>query len=69
MNILLTIIFFLALSSSVYFLGKLLTWVAWKINPNNFEKEKFTNRNISNYNITMTISILLWTLLFYLTNF
>lgn len=64
MKITLTIIFFLALSTSVYFFGKLLTWIAWKIKPENFKKE-ITNNDILIYNIVMVISLILWSILFY----
>ena len=64
MKIILSIIFFLAFVTSIYFFGKLLTWVAWKINPENFERE-ITNKDILSYNVTMFISIILWTILFY----
>jgi hypothetical protein len=64
MKLLLTIIFFLALGTSVYFFGKLLTWIAWKIKPENFKKE-ITNKDILYYNIVMIISLILWSILFY----
>jgi hypothetical protein len=64
MKTVLTIIFFLASSTSVYFFGKLLTWIAWKIKPENFKKE-ITKKNILCYNIVMIISLVLWSILFY----
>lgn len=64
MNIILSIIFFLALTTSVYFFGKLLTWIAWKINPTNFKKD-ITKTDILSYNIVMIISIVLWTILYF----
>jgi hypothetical protein len=64
MKIILTIIFFLASSTSVYFFGKLLTWIAWKIKPENFKKE-ISNTDILTYNIVMIISLILWSILFY----
>lgn len=44
-NLILTLIFFLALSTTVLFFGKLLTWIAYKINPSNSHRE-ITNKNI-----------------------
>lgn len=64
MKLILTIIFFLATSTSVYFFGKLLTWIAWKIKPENFKKE-ITDKDILTYNIIMFISLILWSLIFY----
>jgi hypothetical protein len=64
MKLLLSIIFFLASSTSVYFFGKLLTWIAWKIKPENFQKQ-ITNKDILSYNIVMIISLILWSILFY----
>jgi hypothetical protein len=67
MKLLLSIIFFLASSTSVYFFGKLLTWIAWKIKPENFKKE-ITNKDILSYNVVMFISLILWSILFYFKN-
>lgn len=64
MNFLLSIIFFLAFSGSVYFLGKLLTWFLYKVKPENCNKE-FTKKDILRANIVMFISILLWTIIYY----
>lgn len=59
-----TVIFFLALSGTVYFFGKLITWAAYKIAPQNFEKE-FTQKDISEATLVMFISIIEWSILFY----
>ena len=67
MKLLLTLIFFLASSTSVYFFGILLTWIAWKIKPENFKKE-ITNKDILSYNVVMFISLILWSILFYFKN-
>jgi hypothetical protein len=64
MELLLSIIFFLASSTSVYFFVKLLTWIAWKIKPENFKRE-ITNKDILAHNIVMNISLILWSILFY----
>jgi hypothetical protein len=64
MKIILTIIFFLASSTSVYFFGKLLTWFAWKIKPENFKRD-ISNKDILTYNIVMVVSLILWSILFY----
>ena len=66
MKIMLTIAFFFAMSTTVYFFGKILTWVAWKINPSGFsENFKITNKDILSYNIVMIVSIILWSIIFY----
>lgn len=64
MKIALTIMFMVALSLSVYFFGKLMTWVAYKINPSNFTRE-FTNKDILQANISMIVAIILWSIIFY----
>ena len=66
-NITLTIVFMLALATSVYFLGKLMTWMVYKIAPENYGKGKkeFTNADILRANLTMVVSILLWGVVFY----
>jgi hypothetical protein len=64
MKIALTIMFMVALSLSVYFFGKLMTWVAYKINPSNFKRE-FTNKDILHSNISMIVAIILWSIIFY----
>lgn len=66
MKVILTVLFFLASSTSIFFFGKLLTWVAWKINPNNFEKD-ISKSEIFRYNMVMIISLILWSMLFYLS--
>jgi len=65
LKIIITIMFTLALSGSVYFFGRLMTWVVFKINPTNIKKE-FTNKDILISNIVMIISIILWSIIFYL---
>jgi len=57
-------IFILALSTSVLFLGKLMTWMVYKIAPQNCKKE-FTNKDVLKANLIMIFSILLWAVLFY----
>jgi hypothetical protein len=64
MKLTLTILFFLASSTSIFFFVRLLTWVAWKIKPEHFEKG-ITNKNIFSYNVVMIISLILWSILFY----
>jgi hypothetical protein len=64
MNLLMTGIFILALSTSVLFLGKLMTWMVYKIAPQNCKKE-FTNKDVLKANLIMIFSILLWAVLFY----
>lgn len=64
MNLLMTTIFILALSTSVLFFGKLMTWMVYKIAPQNCKKE-FTNKDVLRANLIMIFSILLWAVLFY----
>ena len=64
MNVLMTIIFILALSTSVLFFGKLMTWMVYKIAPQNCKKE-FTNKDVLRANLIMIFSIILWAVLFY----
>lgn len=66
MKIMLTIIFFLAMSTSVYYISRLLNCVSWMINPTSF-KEGFeiTKKDILSYNIVMIVSIILWSIIFY----
>lgn len=63
-NLALTIIFFFALATTIYFFGKLLTWAIWKINPSSFSKD-ITNKEIAAYNLVMIFSLVLWSILFY----
>jgi len=65
MKILMTIIFFFAFCGTVFFFGRLMVWMTSKINPSSFKKE-ITGNQILSYNIIMTVSILLWTILYYL---
>ena len=61
---LLTAIFMWALATSVYFLGRLMTWMVYKIAPQNCKKE-FTRVDILRTNLMMIFSILLWGIVFY----
>ena len=63
-NLELTIIFFFALATTIYFFGKLLTWAVWMINPSNFSKD-ITKKQIAAYNLVMIFSLVLWSILFY----
>jgi len=58
------IIFFIALFSLVLFFGRLLTWVVWKIAPQNCKRE-FTDKDVLISNVIGITSCLLWTILFY----
>ena len=60
----LTGIFASALFCTIYFFGKLMTWVVYKIAPQNCEKE-FTKNNILITNLVMLLGIILWSILFY----
>ena len=61
---LLTAIFMLALATSVYFLGRLMVWMVYKIAPQNCKKE-FTRTVFLSTNLVMIFSILLWGVVFY----
>jgi hypothetical protein len=70
MNITLIIAFFLAMCGSAYFIGRLATWMVFKISPQNC-KRKITNKDVLTMNIVVFVSILLWTFIFssFLPNF
>ena len=61
---LLTAIFMWALATSVYFFARLMTWMVYKIAPQNCKKE-FTRADILRTNLMMIFSILLWGVVFY----
>ena len=63
-ELLLTAIFMLALATSVYFLGRLMVWMVYKIAPQNCKKE-FTRADVLRTNLIMIFSILLWGVVFY----
>jgi hypothetical protein len=63
-NITLAILFFLAMTTSTYFIGKLMTWMVSSIAPESRKKE-FTSKDITVANIVMFVSITLWTIIFY----
>ena len=63
-ELLLTTIFMLALATSVYFLGRLMTWMVYKIAPENCKKE-FTRGDVLRTNLVMIFSIILWGIVFY----
>lgn len=63
-NIILSILFFFALSTTTYFFGKLMTWVVYSIAPQSRQKE-FTKKDIATANKVMIVSIVLWTIIFY----
>jgi len=65
MKILLTILFFIALSLTTYFISNLAIWMAYIINPNSF-KEEFKNKDILSANVSMIIAIILWSIIFYI---
>lgn len=65
LEILKGLIFFIALSGTIYFVCTFLTWLVWKIKPDNFKKE-ITRSDISEYNWVMIISIALWSILYIL---
>jgi hypothetical protein len=63
-NLLLTICFFLSLFGTFYFLGRLLTWVVFKIAPGNC-KTGFSGIKILYTNSVGVLSCIGWTILFY----
>lgn len=63
-----TVIFFIALTFTIYFFGRLATWMVIKIAPQNCKKE-FTSKDVFIANLIMSIGVFLWSILFYnLTN-
>jgi hypothetical protein len=62
-NITLAILFFLAMSTSTYFVGKLMTWMVTLIKPES--RKEFTKKDILVANLVMFVSITLWTIIFY----
>lgn len=63
-NVILSILFVLALCGTIYFFGSLATWMVYKIAPQNCKVE-ITRKYINRYNMVMIISIILWGILFY----
>ena len=61
---LLTVVFFFALTGTVYFFGKLITWHASIVAPHNFKKE-MTRKQILMYNLIGLTSAVLWSVVFY----
>ena len=66
MKLLMTLIFFAAFCGTTFFFSRLMFWMVSKISPSSF-KNKITNSQILSYNIIMIISIILWTILYYLS--
>ena len=60
-----TLLFSLSLLGTFCFVSKFFTWIAYKISPHNF-KEEFGNKDIFIANVGGYLSIIGWTLLFYL---
>ena len=54
----------IALSLSINFFCKLMTWMAYKINTSNFTRE-FTDKDILQANISIIIATILWSIIFY----
>jgi len=54
----------IALSLTIYFIGRLLTWMAYKINPTSFKRE-FTDKDVLYSNYSMIIAVILWSIIFY----
>jgi hypothetical protein len=61
-----TLYFVGALLGTFYFIGKLATWHAYKISPQNF-RNPFTNKDVFVSNIIGFISLALWGFCFYST--
>ena len=66
MEIVKTIIFAFALTSTIYFLGGLVVWGVSKIAPENC-KRALERKDINRYNISIVIGIILWSVLFYIS--
>lgn len=60
----LTVTFMWALATSVYFFGRLMVWMVYKIAPQNCKKE-FTRADVLRTNLIMILSIILWGEVFY----
>ena len=60
-----TLLFSLSLLGTFCFVSKFFTWHAYKISPHNFKKE-ISNGDILIANVIGYLSIIGWTLLFYL---
>lgn len=61
-NLILTFLFIVALSGTIYFFGGLIQWSVYKI----IDKEKEIRRSdINNYCLSMIISIICWSIIFY----
>ena len=60
----LTITFMWALATSVYFFGRFMVWMVYKIAPQNCKKE-FTRAEVLRTNLIMILSIILWGEVFY----
>jgi uncharacterized membrane protein len=59
-----SILFFFALALTIFFFGRLLTWMTYKINPTSF-KTPFTQKDVDISALAMLIGVILWTLLFH----
>ena len=59
-NLILTILFIVALSGTIYFLGGLIQWSVYKI----IDKE-IRRSDINNYCLSIIISIICWSIIFY----
>ena len=59
-NLILTILFIVALSGTIYFFGGLIQWSVYKI----IDKE-IRRSDINNYCLSMIISIICWSIIFY----
>lgn len=59
-NLILTFLFIIALSGTIYFFGGLIQWSVYKI----INKE-IKRSDINNYCLSMIISIICWSIIFY----
>ena len=60
----LTFVFALALIGTIYFFGKLATWMVYKIAPQNCKRE-ITTKDVLIANIVIFVSDALWSIVFY----
>lgn len=63
-DIILTIVFMVAIATTTHFFGRLMTWMVIKIAPKNLQRN-FTNLDILKTKLVMIVSIFLWGVVFY----
>ena len=59
-----SIVFFFALSMSVFFVGKLIVWAVQSISPSQFIDQRMTSKEIDIYCLIGTIACVLWAVIY-----